>query len=527
MKTARLLEKLDDVAEAFKDQSERRKLWLLCGFSILYLVITSSLASRKPMWYDELFTLYISRLAGFSDIWSALLTGADQTPPFFHLITRASFSLFGVNHLSIRLPEVLGFWVMSLCLFRFVSKRSSALYGFAAMLFPLATKAYYYAYEARPYGIVLGLSALSLLCWQSAAEGHYRKLSLIGLAISLVAAVSSHYYAVLLFFPLAVGEVVRSLSRRRLDLPIWVAFGFAMTPLLLFLPLIERGWTYAAGFWAEPLWRSIPKFYYFLLTPALLPLVAILIFSAIYPTTHPVSRRNQESRLTPPFHEIAAAFGFVAIPVVAVTLAIFVTGAFTDRYALPSVMGFSILIAFATYKLPDGRAFLGAALVLFLCGGFVMNVAQNFQKTTNAFRKHLKIYSFLRSESESRLPIVVSHPLTFMQLTYYAPPDIASRFVYLADPEASLLHMGNNTSERNLLELKPWFQLKVEGYTPYVASQRRFLVYSNARLMNWLLSELKAADMRIELRSRNKDNLLFLVSPKDSPEDPKFAAQHR
>src|SRR3972149_1994188 len=201
----RVLQQLDYIAEALRNQCERRKLWLLCGFSIVFLISTCWLASRKLMWNDELFTLYISRLPSVSDIWSALSTGADQTPPFFHIITRASFSLFGVNHVSIRLPEVLGFWVMSLCLFQFVSKRSSAIYGFVAMLFPLVTIAYSYAYEARPYGLVLAFSGLPLLCWQSAAEGRYRKLSLIGLALSLAAAVSSHYYAVLLFLPLAVG----------------------------------------------------------------------------------------------------------------------------------------------------------------------------------------------------------------------------------------------------------------------------------------------------------------------------------
>src|SRR6266508_1563014 len=139
---------------------------------------------------DELYTFYISLLPSHSDIWSALSTGADQIPPFFYMITRASILLFGENHVSIRLPEVLGFWVMSLCLFQFVSKRSSALHGLVAMLFPLVTDAYYYAFEARPYGLVLGFGGTALLCWQAAAEGYYRKLSLMGLALSLAAAIS-------------------------------------------------------------------------------------------------------------------------------------------------------------------------------------------------------------------------------------------------------------------------------------------------------------------------------------------------
>jgi hypothetical protein len=144
----------------------------------------------------------------------------------------------------------------------------------------------------------------------------------------------------------------------------------------------------------------------------------------------------------------------------------------------------------------------------------MMTVARDFQKTTKASLDYVKIYKFLRSEPESRLPIVVSDPLTFMKLTYYAPRDISSRLVYLADPGASLRYLGTATADQQMLGLKSWFRLKIEEYGPYVASQRRFLVYGYVRYMNWLLDELETANMRIELRSRNKDNVLFLVSPK-------------
>src|SRR5262249_59636705 len=97
---------------------------------------------------------------------------------------------------------------MSLCLFRFVWKRSSALYGFAAMLFPLVTAAYDYGYEARPYGVVLGFSGLSLVFWQSATDGHYRKISLVALGLALAAAVLTHYYPLFLFCPLFLVQSV-------------------------------------------------------------------------------------------------------------------------------------------------------------------------------------------------------------------------------------------------------------------------------------------------------------------------------
>jgi hypothetical protein len=432
------------------------------------------------------------------------------------LITRAAVTLFGGSHLAIRLPEILGFWVMSLCLFQFVSKRSSALYGCVAMLFPLVTEACYYATEARSYALVLGFSGLSLLCWQAAAEGHARKRSLVGLAASLAAAVSSHYYAVLLFVPLAIGEGIRSRSLRRLDLPIWLALGSAMTPLLLYLPLIERSRTDSATFWAQPSWGAIPSFYSQLLAPAILPLVAVFMLSALYSVPDPITPRRQMQGFRSPFplYEMAAAFGFTVIPVVAVLLAKLVTGAFTARYALPAVIGFSILLAVAASNFRDGRALIGAALVLSLCGWFVVQGVRSYRDMATLLDQAYT-YKFLQSQREHELPIVVSDLHKFMLLTYYAPRELAARLVYLADPGLSLRYLGYDTVDQGILDLKPWFPPKIERYGPYVASQRRFFVYGNLGGMNWLLNELTAAEMRIELRGRQGAHLLFLVSPNE------------
>jgi Dolichyl-phosphate-mannose-protein mannosyltransferase len=519
----RFLQKLDNFAEVLTDQLEKRKLLLLCGFSILYLVVTCLIASRKPMWNDEFFTYYLAVLPHLSDLWSALLSGGELIPPLVHLITRASVALLGVNHISIRLPEVLGFWVMSLCLFQFVSKRSSALYGFVAMLLPLFTGAYDYATEARPYALVLGFSGLSLLCWQAAAEGHARIRALIGLAASLVAAVSSHYYAVLLFVPLAIGEGVRSRSLRRLDLPIWLALGSAMVPLLLHLPLITTIYNKAAtfqtypAFWARPSWGAIQSFYSQLLAPAILPLVAVLMLSALYSIPDPSTprRRTQGSRPPLPLHEMAAAFGFTAIPVAAVLLAKLVTGVFTDRYALPAVIGFGIVLAVAAAGIQAGRALIGVALILFLSASFMVRGIRVYRSEATISAGQAHIHEFLRSAREHDLPIVVSDPHTFMPLAYYAPPELAARLVYLADPGLSLRYLGDNIADQGMLELKPWFPVKIEQYGPYVASQRRFLVYGDLGGLNWLLNELIAADMRIELRGRMERKVLFFVSPNE------------
>src|SRR5262249_2780883 len=147
---------------------------------------------------------------------------AEQMPPFFYVLTRASLSLFGESNFVLRLPAVVGVWAMGLCLYRFVSKRSTALYGLMAMFFALTTNACYYAFQARPYGLVLGFSGIALICWQSLAEEkENRVLPLVGLWLSLAAAVACHYYSVLIPMAFALGEVARTLRRSKIDLLVW------------------------------------------------------------------------------------------------------------------------------------------------------------------------------------------------------------------------------------------------------------------------------------------------------------------
>jgi len=109
-----------------------------------------------------------------------------------------------------------------------------------------------------------------------------------------------------------------------------------------------------------------------------------------------------------------------------------------------------------------------------------------------------------------------------MSLAHYAPPDIASRLVYLADPGKALYYLGHNSVEKGTLALlKPWFHLPIEEYGPFLTSRHRFLVYgASGHFLNWLLPDLMASCRHLELRGRHKDCLLFLVTPGEGCENP-------
>ncbi|MEJ2009572.1 MAG: glycosyltransferase family 39 protein [Acidobacteriota bacterium] len=506
--------------ETLLETLESRRWLLLLLFTVLFFAGFCLIASRGVITNDELFTVYIGRLPAFRDVWAALATGAEQTPPFFYILTRADFALFGTANLAIRLPELLGSWVMCVCLFDFVSRRSSASYGFIAMLLPLMTSAFSFVAWARAYVLVLGFSALALLCWQRATENRRRTLALVGMAVSLAAAISCHYYAVLSLFPLGLGEVVRTIRRKRIDVGVWLVLVLSLSPLLLFLPLIHAAQKFAPHFWSKPYWTSMLYFYqHFLLPPAVLPLLAILLvvitYAALRPTQAGTEARRVRSSL--PSHEIAAALGFLLVPVVGVVLAKTAVGAFAPRYALSAVIGLSIIVAWGLYILLDGRRSVALALGLLLCGFLVAKQVQTYRRAVEERSEQASTYAFLEAHAKGNAPIVISDPVAFTMLTYKAPRDIEQRLLYLADPQLGIRYTGTDDIEQGLVEMKRWAGLNVEPYHTFVSSGQQcyvlFLTSYYPYDYEWIIPALRAAHWRIKLLTWRDGKILFSASP--------------
>jgi hypothetical protein len=523
-----------DSADARAAVVERKAVIIGAGLSIVYWAVTCALAARKLMWNDELYTYYIAHLPTMRDVWAALMSRGEQTPPLFYVITRLSLRVFGENNLALRLPEMLGFWAMLVCLFVFVARRASPLPALCAMVLPLVSIAYHFAFDARPYALVLGFSAIALLCWQTVAAGRLRALGLAALTLSLAATFSTHYYGIMVMLPLALGELVRTVNRRRVDVAVWAAFTFALVPLVWQLPLIRAGTAYAGAFWAQPQWVNVPDFYSYLLYPMLVPLAAIVVLAGI---DRMINVRREDlagSRVSPPVHEIAAACGFIVIPIVCVVLAKVATGAFTNRYALPAIVGFAVLGGFTAAVAFTSRARMGLVALMCLVGWYGLSQTRELRDPTS-FSMPIRTadleasIDLLRSDPERQLPLVVADPHNFTILSHYAPPDVRPRLVYLADPNLAMKRLGHNSVERGMLDLvKPWFRMNVADYNTFVAEQPRFLVYGNYGVLgflNWLLPELQARGMRIEFRGRRGEYWFFLASrehgePSGPPQSP-------
>ena len=506
------LDRLDGASERLADFLERRRTVLLGLATLLYFGLTGSIAARRPLWYDELFTQFVAGLSGPSEIWGVMKSGLDSNPPLYHLAAHFARLAFGDGPVALRLPAMAGYWVMSLCLYRLAARRSGALFGWLALLIPITTEASKYAYEARPYGLLLGLGGLSLVFWQAATEPEERRYRLAapGLAVVLAAALATHFYAVLLFVPLAAAELVRAVERRRLDVQIGLAFAAGASALLPLKPLIDQAKARVAGFWAKPVWANLPTTYSCeLLSQTVLPLLAGAVLLALLRTNLPGKRvetdtGESEGPARTPRAEVVAYAGFVALPIVAMVLGKFVTGVYATRYVLPSVLGLSLLATLLASRLARGRSCAGAGLVLIF---LIWSGAIGAYQLANANGKHRALdarIARLAAEGETGTPIVVADPIQYFQLDHYSPPPLANRLVYVAFDATTAT---TASAQRELRALKRRAPLNVVELGPFRRAHPRFLVSGslNDDLIALLLAE--GPGVRVQLLKPD----LFLV----------------
>jgi Dolichyl-phosphate-mannose-protein mannosyltransferase len=172
-------------------------LGCLAAVIIYALVRAAACAAKRPFDCDELSTRLVSQLPGLSAIWKALNQGLDGQPPFYYLAVQSVARLVPNEHVGYRLLSVVAFAATLVLVYVFVKTRSGALAALISVFLLLMTELFgFYAFQARPYMLLVACTAAAMVCYQRAASGAW----VAGLFLSLSLASVVHYYAV---FPLA------------------------------------------------------------------------------------------------------------------------------------------------------------------------------------------------------------------------------------------------------------------------------------------------------------------------------------
>lgn len=483
---------------------------LLAGLVCLIAIGAAGRALSKPVWHDEIFTIYLSTRLSIAQLWSALAAGVDLNPPLYYLVVRAAWMLTGSEPLASRIPSLIGFLIAVVMLFVFVRRRFGTLAGLAAAATPSLTGAAIYAFEGRPYGLMLGFSAAAITAWQARSEPRWRTLAPVMCAAALAGGVWTHYYFVLILLPLIAGEGVRSLRRRSIDVPMLIAFAAGMAPLLGTLPQIQAARGFSSGFWSAPEAALLADFVQQLLLPLSLFALPVAACVAVLRTSSsgpPIDRLpGQGAAHGFLVEEIAIMLSLLALPFVGFALALLVTGAFHGRYVLPAVLGVALAVGWivgAALKSWGERATVVVVLVAAVAlqqGGGVLALVRERPDPRGEDRAAL-------SAASTALPVVATPALVYLPIAHYADPTDRGRVVYLMKPD-EIAAITPTTSDRALRALSGYVPLPIEDYERFIDRYPAFYLYGR---QTWLAPLLIERGATLELVGTFGDRALYLV----------------
>lgn len=461
----------------------------------------------RPYWYDELFTLYITRLPDLGTVWRALQEGADLNPPLYYVATRLAVALFGNHEFALRIPSIVGFLTMCVCLRLFVGKRLGKAWGIVAMVIPMISGAAYYAAEARPYGMMVGLVSLAMVFWQRRKESGRPAIMLIVMSMLLACTLLTHCYAVLLMFPFWLAELAKTVRQRRLDFKMLVALSAPFLAVISYLPLLRAVSPVAVKneVFAPTLW-SLPLFYNFLLIGPLPVLICAAVLVHLFPRGQDCQAEGLE------VEEQWLAAGLLLLPVLALGLAAGVTHIYFRRYALGAICGLAILLP-VVYRWWAGRRKAASVVVAVVLSLGIPMLALRWRGEIGFERGQLQ-QSLALERVEPHLPLVIGSGLLYFEIDHYASATLAGRMHYLVDDRLARQWTGTDMFDINFPNLHKWFPIRasLEQAEPYLAQHRRFLLYAYEKHpMDWLPSHLRSQGWSLQQLRRDTDRVLYLA----------------
>ena len=461
--------------EQFTNWLETSPSTLLVSICVLYWVEIYFRIQTKAIWYDELFTLYVSQLGGIDKLWSALRAGIDNQPPLFYMITAAMQSVFTDQLWIVRMPQAIATFVTYIALYLLLRGRFGVIHSVSTILLMRLLGAQYYAAEGRPYASVLAGATVAWLCYTRIDESKgMRALAwTCGMGVALAFSNAHHYYGGLALVPIAAAELIRSFDRGWRWAP-WIALAASLAPYLVLLQFKDSLFGYKEGFPSKP---SVSTFQQYWeaeagqFTMRLFPLFIGVTLSSFWFAHFRTPREEAE---TFPFdrNEMVGIAVFCILPLIALIAGKLITGLFVLRYAIPTLVGWALLFGMWLWRETHWNkpATLSVLSFLLLMGFGIPFASKAMAQPENLWGEI--ITTLEKTEGD----IVVEFGTSYLELYDAAPTTLKPRLVYLANEELARANMGTDVFDRGLKRLGRSFPLRIADTRLYCNTHSSFLI---------------------------------------------------
>jgi hypothetical protein len=437
----------------------------------VFLAITAAIllvwSNIKLMWHDEFLVLWTNQVPGLANLLRIQTHYPISLDPFlYHALAHLGIHAFGANAFAIRLPSLLGFLLMQVCLLIYVRRTAGERAGMIALVFPALTPALRYAIDGRPYGLLLGLTGMVMVSWQTAARRDSKRTgALVALGLAIALALNTHYFSLLLLIPLLAAEASRTLQRRKVDLPVLASIAAGSLGILFVLPFMKAASEFRAHVW-DPFVGPVRILGAYLMmlpfshNPALL---LIETFAGLILCCFLL----QNLRTSMARHEEIFLLVLTALPIFGWTVGRFIVHTFDPRYSIPALAGFSGVVAIALHRLISARlrrphAVFAAFLLLELVIGTV-HVMQERTTTKNVLAR-LTVSPETKAAIQARpnQPIYVQNLELFGRASYYTPDTaVRSRFALVYSRDRELRILGADTIGLSAIHMTHYCDFKI------------------------------------------------------------------
>ncbi len=460
--------------------------WLACVASIAVIVVL------RPLWFDEILGLSVSTLEWPREVMAATAAGVDLKGPVWYGIAGLVVEWTG-SDLGSRWIAWLGFCAALGLTWRFATMRFGPLAGAIAPAVLLLTKAPRFAAEGCPYGLLLGLAAGAFVAWWRATRPGASPAWALLMAVLLATGLTLHYFAALVWIPIACGEIARFVRDRRVVPVVLAGLALALAPLVVLLPHAReaKAMLQHAPF-SPPAVEFLGKHYLYLLDVAIAPLVLLALHAAL--SAHPGAIAAFARRIVRD-PESAFLAALLLLPVFGMAVAVVGgSGVSHPRYALPFTLGVALATAAAARSLKWSDVRL-ARVMGFLVVAAVVAGGVN---VVRAWSKRSAVEEAAPRGWPLDLPIAYGSSFDGLQQWHYADAKTRQRLFLPAEVDLAVRHGESATGYVSLLSARRFGLYPVASWAEMRAEKPRFVLVQRAHADNWIAIESRAQGGRLE-----------------------------
>jgi hypothetical protein len=475
----------------FRFATRAVSIWPVLALTAMLTISVMIVSPKKPFWNDEFFSWYFLT-ADFPTMLRAFHDALNNTPFLYFGLGWLWTQAFGGSELSLRLFSSLGIslagtvmWLLLRRCYGFWPATLGVLGVFCTSELVMSQNA-----EARMYGLFLAVAAIAvMLCARLDRDARPGTRLLVANALAQTALVHVHLFGPFYSAALAAALVLSRATCGKIDLgsiaermaqawPVWLSFLLAWASFLLYVPAFqaqaEAGRPYSwmpmpsVADLAQLMTHGSQAF----LRPELL-LVALLLLHA----GHVLLLGPRRSSPAPPNDRglLIIAVALIAVPIGVWALSRMSRPIFYDRYLMPSLLGWTILAASATWRLlPGSTARLDPTRATLYGGAVAVLLAYPTFAALQVGPRYLP-GSWDTMFGHADKPMVLYSGGGLLERLRYSPDSDPSRYFYVLDWDSVNRPESGRFGIQEYKHMQAWRRVFPERFQSHVLESEDFL----------------------------------------------------